>query len=318
MSTRFSTEARAEESSGLFALTVISSALESVGIAACLRAHSTDREPNTLRAERVLGPLRAFVGAMRIILTALAHRICLHPFRFEGACTLGRGVESRQRRMEYPQLSIGPGPGRIFARAVSGILHHRSSELVNNGSAASVAWRLSAIGAVDVVSEGFLLIAILATMLYLQTYSSCRSARVRRHQALHISSSVAVTRSAGDGMPLKRARTSCSGHRPYHRDQASQDRCTDVSSSKIFFRCLQSVTAISFHNIILSQSLRPFLELLVSKWTLGATGLLASRGSDVADAVPVLVLFAAGAYRALPGICGSTLRFSNFNSRVRP
>jgi ATP-binding cassette, subfamily B, bacterial PglK len=192
---------------------------------------------------------------------------------------------------------------RYMRRPYVEIAKRSSNELINNiiTSVGHVAY--STIGIADLLGESLLVIAINATLVYLQPFLTLAAI------GIFLIVSLAYARFA-------RRRSRLWGQRALEAQTRIFAATTEpilgikqVKTSGIegfflesFRRAYEDLGRVSRRNAILTQSLRPILELLITAVLLGAILFLMFSGRPLTEIVPIIALFGAAAYRLLPSV----------------
>jgi ATP-binding cassette subfamily C protein len=199
------------------------------------------------------------------------------------------------------------------------IARRNSSELMNNivTSVGHVAY--SAIGLADIVGETLLVIAINATLVYLQPLLTLAALAIFALASL-LYGRLAQQRSRvwGERSIEASARILAATTEPIIGLKSIKTAAIEPFFLAKFRDAYGLLGRVSRHSAILAQSLRPVLELAVAAALIGAILFLLLHDQPVAEIVPVIALFGAAAYRLMPSIIRANLALQNLQFARSP
>jgi ABC-type bacteriocin/lantibiotic exporter with double-glycine peptidase domain len=192
---------------------------------------------------------------------------------------------------------------RYLRRPYVEIARRNSSDLITNiiTNVGQVAF--STIGLADLLGESLLVLAINATLLYLQPILTLAAIGVFALASLAYAQLVRQ-RSRRWGQQALEAQTRIFAATTEPIVGIKQVKTSGIEAFFLaaFRSAYEDLGKVSRRSTFLAQSLRPVLELLITAVLLGAILALLLSGRPLTEIVPVIALFGAAAYRLLPSV----------------
>ncbi|MBV9523403.1 MAG: ABC transporter ATP-binding protein [Alphaproteobacteria bacterium] len=303
----------------LVATSFAAALLDAIGLGLLFILFKTIVRPDEIAQSRALGLIQNLVGGdARHFLVAFCG-ILLLVFIAKTATQLFAAwlrphIEWRIRR----RLSALVLEGYLRGPYVE-IARRDSSEIMNNIVTGVGHVAYSAIGVSDILGEALLVLAINATLFYLQPVLT--SAAIVAFALASIVYGRAAQRQSrvwGERAVAASAQVIAAATQPIIGIKSIKTSGLEAFFLDKFRRAYGVLGRVSRHSAVLGQSLRPLLELGVAAALLGSILFLLLRGQPVAEIVPVIALFGAAAYRLMPSVVRVNLALQNLQFARAP